>query len=498
MDSMYADPLVDGLERRLLGQTGPGGERFESPADLAQYLDPTFRHRPHVDYMSFVLASALEDVLEGENRKVTISMPPRSGKSLMSALYFPTWALHRVPDAKVIFASHESQYATSWGRAVRRLIEYRGDELGLSLVPDLTAASEWETTEGGGMLSRGVGGSLTGRGAKIMILDDIVKDHEQAHSETHREAAWNWWQSVALTRLEPPYLVVAIGTRWHEDDFLGRLLAAEDRDEWEQIMFPALAVPGDDLGRDIGEPLYSPLLTETREQALARWQKTKAQVGSMTWDALYQQDPQPSGGALFDPKWWRYYDRADLEDLTFERVVTSWDMAFKDTKSSDWVVGQRWGVIGADRYLIDQVRGKWDFVETARQFVAFAENTREHFVEDKANGTAVLSLLKSKVSGLIPITPREGKEARARAISPQVEGGNVYLPRWQPWLGDLTSELTKFPNGKHDDQVDALTQALNRLQPAGVSSIVVPGHDGFRMPDRQRNAAPRMPLRRVS
>lgn len=500
MEDLYEDTLITGLERRLLGTGGGPQTEFETPGDLAQYLDPTYQKRPHIDYLSQVLAWGLDDCLDGQNRKITVSMPPRSGKSLMSALYFPLWALHRVPEAKIIFASHEANYATSWGRAVRRMIEYRGDELGLSMVPDLTAASEWEVSDGGGMLSRGVGGALTGRGAKIMILDDLVKDHAQAHSEAHRDAVWDWWQSVALTRLEPPYLAVAIGTRWHEDDFLGRLLAAEDRDEWEQVVFPAVAGRGDLLGRRPGQPLYSPLITETEDQALARWRKTRSQVGTSTWDALYQQDPQPDGGALFDPSWWRFYDRNDLADIEFDRVVTSWDMAFKDTAASDWVVGQRWGCVGADRYLLDQVRGKWDFVATLRKFQAFAKGTPEHIVEDKANGPAVISMLRSKVGGLIPITPRESKEVRARAITPQVEGGNVYLPRWVDWLTDLTDELKKFPNGKHDDQVDALTQALARLQPAGESSVIVPGAgvEGFRLPDRVRSAAPRTPLRRVS
>jgi predicted phage terminase large subunit-like protein len=332
-----------------------------------------------------------------------------------------------------------------------------------------------------------------------MILDDIVKDFADAHSTSSREFIWDWWTANSRTRLHPPALVVVIGTRWHEDDIIGRLLSHEhegDPEQWEVISFPALApnpeatnpvtkkpFGPDLLGRKEGEPLLSPIVDETPEQALERWADIRQAVGSYAWASLFMQSPEPSDGAIFNSNWWQFWRPGDLSEVSFDRYLTSWDMAFKKTDQSDYVVGQLWGAAGANRYLLKQVRKRMTFTETLIEVEQFVEmckelvpdGVHEHIVEDKANGTAVLDVLKDKIPGMIPFSPgQDSKEARARAISPTVEAGNVYLPALADWLPDFLSEHKSFPNGAHDDQVDCATQALLRLRSAGSVVTLLP------------------------
>lgn len=474
-----------------------------TPLAQAQELDEGYQERPHLCYLSDRLAQAVADVEAGQSRFLRISMPPRMGKSSLSSIYFPLWVLRRRPDWKIGLLSHSPTLAVSWGREVRRAVENHGGTLGLQIAKDAGAASEWQTVERGGIVSRSAPGqSVTGLGFRVLIADDLVKDYAAAHSQVQREALRDYWKANALTRLEAPALVLAIGTRWHEDDFIGGLTAPElggDPDRWEVIELPAIAEDRDVLGRAAGEPLFSPLQDETTEEALARWGEIRESVGSYSWAALYQQRPAPAGGAVFDSGWWRFWttdpakvdgDRVVLFDPDVDGVgarwLDSWDAAFKGGDESDFVVGQRWCRKGANRFLIDQQRGRWSFTETIRQMEGWAAGggragslVHERLIEEKANGAAIIDTLKDKISGLIPVNPQVGKEARARAVTPEIEAGNVYLPLpdgyGNAWVNDLLDELRNFPHGANDDQVDAMTQALSRLRVEQGGSVVVPG-----------------------
>lgn len=445
-----------------------------NPLAQARELDPGYRQRDYLEHLSERIALAVRDVENGYERRLIVSMPPRSGKSQLTSVYLPVWLLRKHPEWRVAVISHESTLAVNWGRQVRRIIT-SNPELGIQLASDLKAAGEWQVVEGGGVLARSVRGSLTGRGAKVMLVDDPHKDFAEVHSAASRDAVWDWWTSVALTRLEPPSLVVVLATRWHEDDLLGRLLERDDG-TWEQIRFPAIAEEQDALGRAPGDPLLSPLLDETRDGALTRWAEVRQAVGEYAWAGLYQQQPSPASGAIFKRDHWVLYEEAPPEH-EYDRLLTSWDCAFKGNDDSDYVVGQLWGSRGADRYLIDQVRGQWTFTETLNQMRTFCgrHNATEHIVEDKANGTAILDVLRREISGMVAVSPKDAKEVRARAITPQVEAGNVHLPARAHFTQELLAELTAFPGGKHDDAVDALTQALSRLTSQGVVTSYVPG-----------------------
>lgn len=497
-----------------------------SPLGQALELDENFRVLPHLEFLSERFSKAIRDVERGKNRKLTVSMPPRSGKSELISKRFPLWILRRHPDWKIVQASYSGSLVSDFAKWTRATIEDR-PELGIALSPFTGQRASWSTVEGGGIYTTSVRGGLTGRGARVVLIDDPIKDFIEAHSLTMRQNVWDWWLSVVQTRLEPPYLVCVVQTRWHEDDFTGRLLSPEfegDPREWEQISIPAIANEVDDIGRRPGDPLYTPVVSESRGEALDRWDDVKRAVGSYTWSALYQQSPSPARGAIFDVGWWRYWTTdsskatddgrivfLDPNDLYGGKWIDSWDCSFKGSSShtgagssADFVVGQRWVRQGVNRYLISQKRGRWSFTQTLEQMKQWIRNddpfaspfgnyVHDRLIEDKANGTAIIDTLKEHVSGLKPINPSVGKEARARAITPEVESGNVFLPLpsddGNDWVQDLLSEIRNFPHDSNDDQVDAMVQALAYLRDSGRGGLTVPGAS----PNARRNTwqAPR-------
>jgi len=391
-----------------------------------------------------------------------IQMPPRHGKSEFTSKYFPAWALGNFPDNRIILASYGSDLARGFGRKARDLLEQTGPLLfGVDVADDSSAADRWDLKgHDGGMVAVGVGGPITGRGADIAIIDDPLKNQEEAQSQVIRDKQWDWYQSTLYTRLEPGGAIILIMTRWHEDDLAGRLIEEEKAggDRWTRITLPALAEDNDQLGREPGEPLW-PERFDTDQL-----ERIKQAVGPYVWSALYQQRPAPPEGNIFHRDWWQWYDDAPVD---LDEVVQSWDMAFKNTQEGSYVVGQAWGRRDADFYLLDQVRQRMNFPATILSVVAMSNRwpkARLKLVEDQANGPAVIATLRRQIAGLVPVQPQGGKEARAAAVAPYVQSGNVYLPRRAAWINDFLSEATAFPNAATDDQVDAMSQALLRLE----------------------------------
>lgn len=492
------------VTRALRLQTGIGLP--SGPLEQAQEVDDQFAARPHLDLLSSEISDAVRAVERGQNRQMVVSMPPRSGKTELISKFTPLWVFRRHPDWSVVLTSYDGSLTAQWAKSVRSMIEEH-PELGIALASRRTVS--WDLVEGGSMFSTSVRGALTGRGARIMIIDDPVKDFAEAHSLPMRNNLWDWWLSVAQTRLEPPYLVIMVGTRWHEDDMIGRVLSEEyegDPKRWRKIALPAISEGADDaLNREADEPLYSPIVQETREQAIARWEDTKVGVGMYTFAAMYQQRPAPAKGAIFDMNWWKYWtknpDKATddgrvvyLDPAMFDTAqwVDSWDCAFGQAgaERGGWVVGQRWMRYEANRYLIAQQRERMNFTETLEAMSRWAkkddqanspygDKVHEHLVEAKANGTAIIEIMKDKISGLKPINPTVSKEARARSVTPEIESGNVYLPLPSDpenyWVQEFLSEMRNFPHDVADDQVDSLTQALSYLRFFGTGNATVPG-----------------------
>lgn len=457
-------------------------DSWRTPGTLAARLMPSTVQTPALDLIDLEL-QRLVDTPDG---RLIVTMPPQEGKSTRVAKDFIIWLLKHRPWLRVVGASYAQGLANRNGRAVRNLIRSNPD-LGLTLAKDNGAASEWEIEgRGGGMLSVGRGAGVTGRTADLLVIDDPLKDRQEADSEIIRDACWDWWTDSLSTRLTPGAPVVLILTRWHEDDLAGRLLAAEDGHLWRVVRIPAQADHDpskgetDPLGRAPGDFLES-----ARGRTPEQWQAIRTRVGERTWNALYQGRPTSAAGTVFRRERWRYYDQPLWVERTdgarivsaYDDLLISWDLTFKGTttnrtgkgvRDTDYVAGQVWMRRGADAFLLDQVHARMDFPETCRQLRAMAARWPQavlKLVEDKANGPAVIAALSRTVPGIVPVEPDGGKEARAAAVSPLVEAGNVWLPAPEllPWVDGLVEEAAAFPTGAHDDRVDAMTQALNRL-----------------------------------
>ena len=437
--------------------------------DFVLYVDDNYQMNWH----HRLLCDYLDKLACKEIRRLMVFMPPRHGKSELVSRKFPAFLLGKNPDTSIISCSYSADLASRMNRDVQRLID---SERYLELFPGTQLSNQhtrrfYETryTRNNNMFevvdkkgtyrSSGVGGGITGMGGEYIIIDDPVKNREDADSATMREKVYDWYTSTLYTRLEKDGCILLTLTRWHEDDLAGKLLKAaqEGADQWTILELPAVCE-------------YPPKPYDVRQEGEALWkwkydeealEKMKVTVGSRDWAALYQQHPTPGEGGTFKREWWNYYKV--LPDGLYD-FVQSWDCTFKDAQSSDYVVGQVWARKGSSRYLLDQVRGRMSFTETLRAIRSLSAKWPQairKLVEDKANGTAVIDVLRKEIPGLIPVEPEGGKIVRANAVTAVAEAGNIYLPdpSIAPWVHDFVEEHAVFPNGANDDQVDAQTQA---------------------------------------
>lgn len=427
-----------------------------------------------------VLADALDRFVRKDIRRLMIFCPPQHGKSELVSRRLPAYLLGHYPDDSIIACSYGADLASRMNRDVQRIIDepsystlFPGTQLfGRNVRSEATGT--WMrnsdlfevVSHRGGYRSAGVGGGITGMGCQWGLIDDPIKNVKEAHSITYRDSVWEWYGTTFYTRLRKDAGVLLTMTRWHEDDLAGRLLkmAAEDptADQWTVVSLPAIAEAERAAydPRQEGEPLWPDF---KGQEDLG---KIKAALGSYLWNALYQQRPAPEGGGLIKIGWFKFYT---VQPAQFQQVIQSWDMTFKGKKDSAYVVGQVWGRNGGDKYLLDQIRAKMDFPATVLAVKALTKKWPQataKYIEDAANGPAIIDTLKHDIQGLIARKPDGGKEERAAAVSPSIEAGNVYLPDLSiaPWIGDLLSEVAAFPKGTYKDQVDTLTQALIVLQ----------------------------------
>lgn len=409
-------------------------------------------------------------VAAGAIKRLMIFMPPRHGKSFFTSQYFPAWYLGNFPEQRVILASYEATFAASWGRKTREaLTEAR--ELGLfgvRVAQGNSSVSDWglEKHDGrrwrptaGGMITAGVGGAITGRGFNLGIIDDPVKNAEEAQSATYRERSWDWYNSTFATRAEPDAAQIIIETRWHEDDLAGRILATA-QDPWEVIRFPAIAEEEDVLGRKPGEALW-PERYDVDALDLIRQER-----GSHWWAAMYQQRPTAREGGYFKRHWFEIVDAAPAQTVAKCRY---WDKAATD-QGGDYTAGVRVsrtaeGVFVVEDVIRDQLSSgavKQTVLQAAQVDGDACEIAMEQ--EPGSSGKDVIAdyakLLRGyrfrgdKVTG--------SKEVRADGLAAQAEAGNVKLVRG-PWNEAFLTELAAFPNGANDDQVDAASGAFRRV-----------------------------------
>nr|WOE43422.1 MAG: terminase large subunit [Caudoviricetes sp.] len=446
-----------------------GGRQWPSPLDLACDLDPRIRRTPALELVN----AALVEAFNTPDARLAISIAPQEGKTTLAVVNFIVWALQQEPDLPIVLGTYNQSLANRGGRLIRNTIE-ANPQLGIRIADDNGAKHEWSIAgKHGGLVSAGRGVGISGRPASLIVIDDPFKEGE-AQSETIREQAWDWWTEGLSARLAPGAAVIVIHTRWHTDDLIGRLLERDAHADWKYINIPAQCEDPatDPLGRTrVGEFMVS-----ARGRSQRQWEQRKLTVGSRVWNALYQGRPAPAEGGMVKRDWWKHYDQPlwiELDNgqrrtLGMDAVLISADLTFKGEDHSDYVAIGVWARRGPNAYLLDQVRGHYDFPETIRRLEALCARWPDaalKIIEDKANGPAVIATLRHRIPGIVAEIPQGSKVARLAAVSPLIEAGNVHLPNPQlaPWVGDYVEEFAGFPNAAHDDQVDHTTQGLNRL-----------------------------------
>lgn len=452
---------------------------YQNFGDFVKHTFPGYQFNWHHQ----ILIERLQKLVFQKDQRLMIFMPPRHGKSELVSRRFPAYFLGRRPDAKIIACSYSAGLATNFSRDVQRIMESKEyhEVFPDVLIPNTPYSREhpdnskykrqtafFEILEHhGDMLSTGVGGSITGMGADLAIIDDPVKNEEEANSETMREALFGWYNSTLYTRLEGGANLVICQTRWHKQDLSGKLLqeAEIDGEKWEIINLPAIATEASVQSpldpRDPGEPLWE------GKYPLPRLEIIKKQVGTRVWSSLYQQSPVIEGGNIIKEEWFQYYHKLpfDVNKWREAYTVTSWDLTFKKTGKS-YVVGAVLSKYKNQFYLVDMYRAKADIVETQAAIEKLAKKypaCKVHLIEGKANGPAIVSLLKRKVPNLVEVNPGTSKDERLHSVSPIFEAGNFLLPMNSPLSKTVIEELVSFPNADNDDIVDAISQGLNRF-----------------------------------
>ena len=392
-------------------------------------------------------------------------MPPRCLKSISGSVAFPAWLLGRDPSRRIVAVSYAEGLAEKHARDSLRVLEapwYREVFPATRIARGRAARLDFETSRGGGRFSTTVGGTLTGRGGDIILIDDPHKPDEVG-SEARRMAVHDWYASTLLSRLNDPRTgaIVLIQQRVHEDDLAGRLLAGGG---WTHMNLPAIAEGPEviDLGRrgvilrQAGDLLHPDRLSR------AVLDEFRQQLGSYGFAAQYQQRPAPQGGGLVRWDWFRTYADPPVR-RPGDRVVQSWDTAAKADQAHDYSVCTTWLVRGPRAWLIDLLRLKLEFPDLRRRVIAEAQlhQASQILIEDTGSGTSLIQdLYQRHRLNIVPMRPRDDKATRLLAVTPVIEGGRVAIPAKAPWLADLQHELVLFPNGKHDDQVDSLSQFL--------------------------------------
>jgi predicted phage terminase large subunit-like protein len=433
-----------------------------------------------------IIIAELEAVARGENDRLILTLPPGSAKSTFTSILFPPWYLAQAPDASIIAASHTLELAERWGRRVRNLIEEHADTLGFKLAPDNAAAGRWETNKQGEYFAAGIGGSITGRRADLVLIDDPIRSREDADSKLIRDKQWEWFKYDLVTRLKPNASIIIVSTRWHEDDLVGRILA-EEPERWRVLNIPMEAESADDvLGRNIGDRLWPEWFTAEMVEVAKR--------DPRLWSALYQGRPAPDEGAYFKREWLIDVDRLPAKDRL--SVYGASDYAVT-SDGGDYTVH---AVVGVDEYddlyLLDLWRKQaspdvwvdaWcDLVKTWKP-IGWAEEQGQI----KAGVGPFLKKIARERKAYChrEVFPTRGDKAvRAQSIRGRMATVGLRLRKDAPWRADLVDELLRFPVGVHDDQVDALGlvgQLLNKMQAADrLKPVVVKPRDRWDVPDR--------------
>jgi predicted phage terminase large subunit-like protein len=426
----------------------------------------------HID----LICEYLEAVSAGEIQRLVINVPPRYMKSLLVSVLWPCWEWYSQPSRRYIFSSYAEALSSHHSLSRRRVIRsrpYQRFAPSVRLTRDQQEKLEFHNTMGGIMAATSTGGSITGKGGNRLVIDD-PHNPTQAESDAQRQQAIDFYKVTLSTRLDDPKrdAIVLVMQRLHTRDLTAVCL----EQGFEHLCLPALAPRRTTIvfprsHQTIIRELDSPLWPE--RQGIADLDRQRQILGTYGFAGQYQQQPVPRSGGMFQREWWQYFDQPPR----FRDVVQSWDLSFKDGEGHDYVVGLVAGRVGTHVYVLDRFKAKASFVETCQAIRRMMEkypSTRAVLIEDAANGPAVVNALHKEIRGILPVTPEGGKHSRASAVQPQVQAGQVFLPRPRfadgqlrfeyAWVEDFIEACATFPKGEHDDDVDALTQLLVYLQ----------------------------------
>jgi predicted phage terminase large subunit-like protein len=430
---------------------------------------------PHLRY----IREQLQRVTSGEIDRLMLFVPPRHGKSEMATVRYPIWRMERDPELTVIVGAYNKMLADNFSRKARRIARER-----LQLDDERSAVDEWQTAQGGVFRAVGVGTGVTGKGAKLIILDDPVKSREEANSPAYRERVWNWYTDDLYTRLEPDGAIILIMTRWHDDDLAGRILASDDKDSWTVVTLPARAEAHDPLGRAPGAPLWPERFD------VAGLDRIETVLGEQSFASLYQQRPTAEDGEIFRRSFWDLEtgrNRYDINDVVIERkAVARWifgDTALKDASSNDYSafsVVELWPDYRiALRYVwMERIQSAFLPEKITELATRFNVDGKLHgcVIEDKGSGTTAIQTLRSTAPEWLAnmiheFTPHGTKQYRARQASVWCARDCVQFPypdASAPWhfdtIDDESGQLYKFPAAAHDDFVDTLTMSVIYLE----------------------------------
>ena len=455
----------------------------------ADYVESLGREKAQGNFMEFVyqmwpgfingahhkvMAKKFQEIADGTCKRLIINMPPRHTKSEFASYLLPAWYLGRYPDRKIIQCSNTAELAVGFGRKVRNLVgsdAYSRVFPGVGLKSDSKAAGRWDTNEGGNYFAIGVGGTVTGKGADLLIIDDPHSEQEAAIAASNPEVydkVYEWYSSGPRQRLQPGGAIVVVMTRWSLKDLTGRILKSSierDGDEWEVINFPAI-LPSD-------KPLWPAFWPLTELLAL----KEELPVGK--WNAQYQQSPTSEEGALVKRDWWQKWEGDRAPPCEF--IIQSWDTAFTKNERSDYSACTTWGVFYQEEdkkdphiILLDAYKERLEFPELKEQALLMYREWEPDacIVEAKAAGSPLIFELRRMGIPVSEFTPTRGNDkiARLNSVTDLFASGKVWAPGTR-WADEVIEQMASFPNSDHDDLVDSSTQALIRFRKGGFISL---------------------------